>query len=1117
MSERENEYIIEGASIANLSYADILKHSTAVIETDKRPIASQIHPDSLQIDLGVFTNPSSSLGALTVSVAQVGDSVVLSCPCNAPKKTLCEHQVKILRQIIDRPQLRIFFDPKLRQAKLREFAKDYGMENEPNLKDFFELEYINKALEIRPRVKELLAINPTLKEDLLPKDGGILDKLPDESPTKKAIVVLRKHRYYEQFTVELYEAETAMDGSIKNPLVLLDPLNLVWKTEEVSEAKFYTGIAKFQNVHETSTPQSDIEGLRAIVNNPLGLEVYYHDKEASENITAASIVPVKVKILRPDIRLHVFKKEPFYEVSGELVLNSKKYPFDQLKIRYDYFILLANTLHLIADTDMLKVVKFFQSNNQKVLVHASKYGEFKRDILEQLEEYISIDYSYIKSATKKQLEERELNMVKEKLIYLSGNDSYVSITPVVKYGNVEVPVISRKKIHDIDQNRNVFEVKRDDNLEEQLTSIIARQHPFFREQLEEGQYFYLHLDRFLDEEWFLDVFEEWRSQDITILGFNDLKKNRLSSYKAKVSVDVKSGMDWFNTALSVNYGPKKVTMKELHRSIGNKSRYVKLDDGTLGIIPQEWMEKFAEYFSIGEVVGELLKIPKSNFYEINRLFETEVLDKEVQRELEEYQQKFADFEGIKSIPVPKELKTTLRDYQHQGLNWLNFLDDFNFGACLADDMGLGKTVQIIAFILSQRKKQKNNTNLVVVPTSLLFNWQEEVAKFAPGIKLFTNYGTERIRDSKGFGQYEIVLTTYGMLLSDVHFLKNFSFNYIFLDESQAIKNPESQRYKAARLLQSRNKVVLTGTPIENNTFDIYGQLSFACPGLLGSKKNFKDIYSTPIDTFENSKRAKELQKKIEPFILRRTKREVAKELPDKTEMVIYCEMGEDQRKVYNNYEKELRDYLNAKKNDEIKQDSMYILTGLTKLRQICNSPALVKDEEFLGEFSAKIEVLIEQIENKSSQHKILVFSQFVGMLDLIRKELKNRDVNFEYLTGQTKNRAQKVKSFQEDNEVRVFLISLKAGGTGLNLTEADYVYLVDPWWNPAVENQAIDRCYRIGQKKNVIAVRLICPDTVEEKIMKLQESKTQLADDLIKTDGDIFKSLSKEDLLGMLS
>ena len=355
------------------------------------------------------------------------------------------------------------------------------------------------------------------------------------------------------------------------------------------------------------------------------------------------------------------------------------------------------------------------------------------------------------------------------------------------------------------------------------------------------------------------------------------------------------------------------------------------------------------------------------------------------------------------------------------------------------------------------------------------------------------------------------------MLSDIRFLKEYHFNYIFLDESQAIKNPESQRYKSVRLLQSRNKIVLTGTPIENNTFDLFGQFSFACPGLLGNKQRFTDHYSQPIDKFKDAGRAVELQKKINPFLLRRTKAQVATELPDKTEMIIYCEMGEEQRAIYDSYKQEFREFLMASSNQKSRMDTMHILAGLTKMRQICNSPSLLNDQEFYGNSSAKIDVLMEEIEAKSSEHKMIIFSQFVSMLDLIKVELENRQIPFEYLTGKTKNRQSKVEEFQTNSKVRVFLISLKAGGTGLNLTEADYVYLVDPWWNPAVENQAIDRCYRIGQKKNVVAVRLICPDTIEEKIMKLQESKKDLVNDLIKTDETILKSLSKSDLIGFFN
>ena len=499
------------------------------------------------------------------------------------------------------------------------------------------------------------------------------------------------------------------------------------------------------------------------------------------------------------------------------------------------------------------------------------------------------------------------------------------------------------------------------------------------------------------------------------------------------------------------------------------------------------------------------------------IYDETLLSDEVKAELSEYSRRLAAHQDISDVVPPASLLATLRPYQQHGLNWLNFLDDFNFGGCLADDMGLGKSLQIIAFILSQRTKRGMTTNMIVVPTSLIFNWLAEIEKFAPSLKVFTAYGSSRTKSIREFDQYEIILTSYGTLVSDLNYFKKFHFNYVFFDESQNMKNPQSQRNMAARALSSRSKIVITGTPVENNTFDLYGQLSISCPGLLGSLTHFRDVYSSPIDKFGVKKRTTELQKKVAPFILRRTKDQVAPELPEKIEMVVYCEMQPEQRHVYNAYEKEFREYISSKTDDDLSKSSMYVLKGITRLRQICDSPALVGEKVSGPASSAKIETLITHIEDKSSGNKVLVFSQFVTMLDLIKTELEEKGIAYSYLTGRTKNREAVINQFQDDPNIRVFLISLKAGGTGLNLTGANYVYIVDPWWNPAVENQAIDRCYRIGQKKNVVAVRLICPDTVEEKIVKLQQSKTDRMNNLIKTDSSMIKSLSKKELLGLFS
>ena len=1111
------DYILETITIPSLTDSLLTKHSGGFVSSLDG--YADIQPQAIAVNQGSFTSSSRVIYFPTVVVKQIEQSLQLSCECSAPKDKLCEHHVQVLSSLIRRKELRIFFDQPLRHAAMKQVAKEYGLENEDSLDEFFQIDYENKSIIIRPKQQELISLTQADKDyfttHLLPKDNQRSSAREEPAPNQKQLIVFTKHRYYDHFCLELFEAATAKDGKIKNPLTALHPFDLLTKVDNLNEVKFYSAVAKFQNHHRTKKEETDLSGLRFVAENPLKLPVFYHSSSVSENITSRSLVPINLKSLAGKLKLSVKRAGDFYDVWGSLTVDGASYELHKLSLKYDYFILLNDTLHLVDNPDYLRVIQFFNKKNNKIVIHQSKYEEFQQTILAKLEDQIQIDYAYLKPATPAQLVENGFNQERECIIYLSDSENYVLLTPVMKYGTVEVPVLSKRQIHSVDAKGKPFTVARDEEAEIQFTMALISQHIDFQDQANQS-FFSLHKKHILDEGWFLNAFDAWTSQNIRILGFNTLKNNKLNPNKGKVSVIVSSGLNWFETSLGLSYGKQQVSLKNLHKAIKNKSRFVTLDDGTSGLLPAEWLERFSAYFQAGDVVEGRIRTPKVSFSSIRDLYTEEELMNDVKDQLALFTKNFSDFHAIKPVAVPSELQASLRDYQKEGLNWLNALDELGFGGCLADDMGLGKTLQIIALILLLRTKNRANTNLIVVPTSLLFNWQAEVAKFAPTLKIYTFYGTNRTLKKKDFDQYEIILTSYGTLLSDIHFLKDYSFNYIFLDESQAIKNPESQRYQAARLLQSRNKIVLTGTPIENHTFDLYGQLSFACPGLLGSYNHFKAHYSTPIDKFNDGQRARELQKKINPFILRRTKTQVATELPDKTEMILHCEMGTEQRRVYDAYEREFRNFLLTTKEGDIPRERLHVLQGLTKLRQICNSPVLLNDDEFYGDSSAKIDMLMEQIDNKSPNHKILVFSQFVSMLDLIRKELETRQIGFEYLTGQTSNRAASVNRFQTDDTVRVFLISLKAGGTGLNLTQADYVYLVDPWWNPAVENQAIDRSYRIGQKKNVVAVRLICPDTIEDKILQLQESKKELADNLIKTDTSVLKSLSKDDLLNLL-
>ncbi|MCB0750779.1 MAG: DEAD/DEAH box helicase, partial [Ignavibacteriae bacterium] len=488
-------------------------------------------------------------------------------------------------------------------------------------------------------------------------------------------------------------------------------------------------------------------------------------------------------------------------------------------------------------------------------------------------------------------------------------------------------------------------------------------------------------------------------------------------------------------------------------------------------------------------------------------------DFEVDDKFTEHIDKLKSFEKIAKQSIPNTFKGELRDYQKHGLDWLYFLKEYSFGGILADDMGLGKTIQSIVLLLKEKEQNKNYTTLIVAPTSVVFNWIDELDKFAPTINVIKHTGIDRNKeDNSAFENYDVVITSYGILLRDFELLKEFQFHYIILDESQKIKNPTSKTGRVIRKLKANNRLCLTGTPIENNLTELWAQMAFLNPGLLGSYKKFSDTFVKTIAKENDQSTIKLLQQTIYPFILRRTKDVVAQDLPEKTEAVHYCEFEKDQEKVYNFWKESIRAEI-LKEIDEkgIKKSGFKVLEGLLRLRQICNHPSLV-DKNY-NKKSAKFEefkVMLSEVIEEG--HKVLVFSQFVKMLDLMQMHLDKEGIKYELLTGSTQKRDEHVKNFKENSDIKVFLISLKAGGFGLNLTEADYVFHYDPWWNPAVEMQATDRTHRIGQNKNVFVYKFITKNSIEEKILRLQAKKQKMVQEIISTESSLLKNLTKEDI-----
>lgn len=1078
--------------------------------------------DDIYVDIGkmeanIFTAKLQNYRAkdpANVSVEQKENEVHLKCDCLNVTNKLCNHLFFLLREILTKDLFQLSFDSTNRIKKLREKAQRLGLNEIEDLDAIFYFSVEFRRITIESRVS-IFPLGDNHKKELQKK---LLTEF--HFPTafqkidKKEIIVLQKNSFSEKLEITLMHAPLTKAGEIKSPIEEIDLSKEIHKEKDTTKLALLTAI----NYLSGAAYKTDIDTsiYLDIFKNTHQLPFYFFKNEDASKVTPKNISLIEPKITNPQATIYVDEKQEFYSLTCSVHLENKTYLSKSIKL-IDKFHISKDKIYFLNNEHVRKVIAFFAENKHQIYLHKTQFKEFKELFLDELENYVSIVYSFVKHPEKKN-KSTKTNLLQNKLehlICLSESEDYILITPVMSYEEVEVPILSKKNIYKENPDGSLTPLERDEKAEIRFLRNIQSQHNFF-EEYPSTTFFYLHKQEFLENGWFVNAFENWRDAGYTILGFNQLKNNTYNANKMKVTTKVNSGIDWFDVSTSISFGNQKATLKDIQKSIINKSRYVKLGDGTHGILPQEWLEKFGHYFRTGEVKEDIIRTHKSNFHVIDELFDKEVLSEEVKIELEQYREKLANFHSIRNIHVPQKLKATLRDYQKEGLNWLNFLDEFNFGGCLADDMGLGKTVQIIAYFLSQQEKGNKGTNLVVVPTSLLFNWQKEIEKFAPHLKFIALYGTNRTINVKELKKQDVVITTYGTLLSDIEQLKEIFFNVIVLDESQAIKNIESKRYKAVRLLQGRQRLVVTGTPVENNTFDLYAQLSFAAPGLLGNAKRFATDYSTPIDKFQDIQRAKELQQKVHPFILRRTKKQVATELPEKTEMVVYCEMDKEQRRVYDSYREEFKKYLSGLSDDELHSSNLHVLQGLTKLRQICNSPALLSDEEFYGNESAKLETLLNYINDLKENHKLIIFSQFVGMLDLIKTELNNQNIPFTYLTGQTRNREEQVDLFQNDETIRVFLISLKAGGTGLNLTKAEYVFLVDPWWNPAVENQAIDRAYRIGQENKVVAIRLITPDTIEEKIIELQQRKKQLVEDLIHTDTNVLKNLSKEDLMKLV-
>lgn len=660
-----------------------------------------------------------------------------------------------------------------------------------------------------------------------------------------------------------------------------------------------------------------------------------------------------------------------------------------------------------------------------------------------------------------------------------------------------------------------YTIARNKAAEQLIIGQIEKLHPNFGRQI--NGYYYLSFDEAQKKSWFLKAFRQLLELDIEVLGMDMLKHFRYCPDKAQTTLEiVQKEADYIEVKFILQFGKESIPLAELQKVVRAGQQALPLKDGSIALLDEEWLSRYAIVVKHSAIQQNHLRVPKWIAISLEHSEAGDIpLSGLIKKEWwQKWQQWQSSAEPV--YPLPASVNASLRNYQHKGYEWLMLLNEIGAGMFLADDMGLGKTLQTICFAASLLHDKPHGKILIACPASLIYNWQHELAKFAPTLNRYVYHGTGRDKEILKNDKVQIIISSYGTIRSDAAVFTSWSFTAIILDESHAIKNPSSQITRVVHSLSADRRLTLSGTPVMNNTFDLYSQLQFLLPGMFGSQQFFKKEYADPIDRDKNEQRINDLQQLTAPFILRRTKEQVAKDLPPKTEIILWCQMEDEQQQVYNEIKNRVKGELNnIIKEQGLQKSKLHVLQGILKLRQVCNSPVLLKDSDYTCTESVKTSELLDEIENNLSNHKALVFSQFTSMLDILAEELVKRNIPFLLLTGSTpaKERDRLVQEFnKEESEARVFLLSLKAGNAGLNLTAADYVFLFDPWWNNAVEQQAIDRTHRIGQTKNVFAYKLICKDTIEERIIQLQEKKKSLAGSLVVEEEGFVKALTEDDL-----
>jgi superfamily II DNA or RNA helicase len=1078
-----------------------------------------------------------------------------SCTCNSDKEhPLCIHKTLVFLQLYNKKGANYFDTIRNWDAVKNKLLGMYGYSLADDLTNKFEFTYTDGKPFLRvldATIKKVVTLSSTEKrqqeteitnrqntsENTAPilQNDATLPTVTTKTTNKLGLVFNEQSKKYPFIELDIIKGETAEDYS-----------GYVGKIEKVDINKFVdtSGLTEddtllLQNVRKLlhyevnkyvsrNSPFSAIwENFTDVNTEDLPAETrqlineYFHPKlkkifaDCAGSNFCFFLPPTKPFITAHLEHAEIISSsvEPFfaiqytdnqYEVECLVKLPNIELPIHENECASPLIIQYHNQLFTWQNAAVVEAVfPYLQSG--KITITAADWPSQLQDYILPLSKQYHVHFGNLQK-------EEIKDVLPDCKILLREKGEYLVLQPVFSYKGYEINPSDKEKIVLPSIDRLLI-IQRNIDAENAFLTNIENLHSNFLKPNNDSTLALKGAD-VLKNNWFFLFVDAVKEMNVTVYGFDALRNFRFNTAKPSTKIFISSNTDWFDAKVEILFGDMQVTVDDVRKALINKQQYVQLQDGTLGILPEEWVKKYSLLFRVGDGSKQNIKLSKYHFSVIEELYEQRN-EEELFFQLEEKYERLKEHYGIQPISAPANLKPILRPYQESGFQWLHYLKEVQWGGILADDMGLGKTVQTLSFISYLKEEQKSIKALVVCPTTLMYNWRNEIEKFTPNVSYYIHHGGGRLKESLQQDHIDVIITTYGTLRSDIKQFVEINFDYVVLDESQAIKNPSSKVAKAACLLQAKNRLCLSGTPLQNNTFDIFAQMNFLNPGMLGSIEFFRQEFAIPIDKFGEKEQKDHLRKLLYPFILRRTKEQVAKDLPEKQEMVLFCEMGDEQRKIYDAYRNDFRDrILGMVETQGVGKSQLTILQGLMKLRQICDSPYIINEAERYPNVSVKLEEIGREITENISNHKALIFSQFLGMLALIKQKLKELGVQYEYFDGSTSatDREKAIQNFQNNDECRVFLISLKAGGVGLNLTAADYVYIVDPWWNPAVEQQAIDRTHRIGQTKNVFAYRMICTDTVEDKILKLQERKKALARDLITDDEGFVKSLTKADV-----